>query len=221
MLISYSKNFNVKALKRLCKLKGIKFIREFKKNELLNLLKKFNAVKVIQQMLRKKTIIDNICPISHEPLKYPFISIKVSEKFFYYDFYTLIEYLNKTQDFRDPCTRHHISDDKLIEINKIIRYYYGKSSSKILFSKTMIRNTDLHIITYCLYDIVKEIENKELSIEETYHSILPRFIYYTNYLINNHSVEDSDIILKACKESLTNNIIIDYINLIQIINMNV
>lgn len=218
MLISYSKNFNVKALKRLCKLKGIKFISKFKKNELLNLLKKFNAVKIIQQMLRKKTIIDNICPICHEPLKYPFISIKVSEKFFYYDFYTLIEYLNKTQDFRDPCTRQDISDNKLFEINKIIRYYYGKSSNKILFSKSMIKNTDLYIITYCLYDIVKEIENKELSMEETYNSVLPRFIYYTNYLINNHSPEDCDIILKACKESLTDNILLDYINLIEMIN---
>tara|TARA_Y100000992_G_scaffold302408_1_gene276435 strand:+ start:2216 stop:2875 length:660 start_codon:yes stop_codon:yes gene_type:complete len=218
MLISYSNNFNVKALKRLCKIKGIKFINERKKDELLNLLKKFNAAKIIQKKLRQKTIIDFICPVCHEPLKYPFVSIKVRQKFFYYDFYTLIEYLNKTQDFRDPCTRYIISDTKLIQINKMIRYYYGKTTNKILISKSMIKNTDLHIITYCLHDIVKEIENRELSIEETYNNILPRFIYYTNYLIKNHSEEDSNIILKACKESLTNHIIIDYINLIEMMN---
>tara|TARA_B100000287_G_scaffold35660_2_gene32873 strand:- start:106 stop:765 length:660 start_codon:yes stop_codon:yes gene_type:complete len=218
MLISYSNNFNVKALKRLCKTKGIKFINELKKNELLILLKHFNAASVIQNKLRQKTIIDNICPICHEPLKYPFISIKVYQKFFYYNFHTFIEYLNKTQNFRDPCTRQIIDDTKLIEINKMVRYYYGKTTNKILISKSMIKNTDLHIVTYCLYDIVKEIENRELSIEETYHNILPRIIYYTNYLIKNHTEEDSGIILKACKESITNSVILDYINLIEIVN---
>tara|TARA_B100000212_G_scaffold338460_2_gene315010 strand:+ start:1167 stop:1826 length:660 start_codon:yes stop_codon:yes gene_type:complete len=218
MLISYSNNFNVKALKRLCKIKGIKFINDLKKNELLILLKHFNAIRVIQNKLRQKTIIDNICPICHEPLKYPFISIKVYQKFFYYNFYFFIEYLNKTQNFRDPCTRQIIDDAKLIEINKMVRYYYGKTTNKILISKSMIKNTDLHIVTYCLYDIVKEIENKELSIEETYHNILPRIIYYTNHLIKNHTEEDSGIILKACKESITNSVILDYINLIEIVN---
>lgn len=218
MLISYSKDFTVKIIKNLCKIKSIKYISNYNKDFLLKLLNKFNAAKIIQQSLRNKTILNKICPICHESLKYPVVSIKINEKFFYYDFYTFIEYLNKTQDFRDPCTRQTISDSKLIEINKLIRYYYGKGTSKILISKSMIKNTDLHIITYCLYNILNEIQNKNLSLEEMYNNILPRFIYYINYLIKNHTKEDSEIILKACRESMDNNIILDYIQLVEMIN---
>lgn len=218
MLIYYSNDFTLKSIKSLCKIKGIKYIFNCKKSFLLELLKKFNAAIIIQKNIRTRIMPNDICPISHEPLKYPFVSIKVNNKFFYYDFYTFIEYLNKTQDFRDPCTRHLINDTKLIQINKLIRYYYGKSSNKILISKTMIKNTDLHIITFCLHDIVKEIENKELTLEETYNNIMPRFMYYINYLIRNHSHEDAEIILKACEESIDNGVLLDYLKLIEIIN---
>ena len=218
MLISYSNYFTVKSIKTLCKIKGIRYVSTLNKDFLLRLLKKFNAAKLIQQNFRRKIMIDNICPICHESLKYPVISIKVNGRFFYYDFYTLVEYLNKTQDFRDPCTRQIIKDSKLLEINKLIRYYYGKSTSKILISKTMIKNTDLNIITYCLYDILNEIQNKNLSLDELYNNILPRFIYYINYLVKNHNKEDSEIILKACKESMDNSVILDYIQLVEVIN---
>lgn len=218
MLISYSKKFNVSTLRKVCKIKCIKFTSHFNKLKLIKILNEFNAVKIIQQYFRRKTIIDNYCPISHEKLKYPFISIKVNNKFFYYDFYTLVAYLNKSQDFREPCTRQLISDNKLLEINKLIRYYYGKNSSKILISKSMIKNTDLNIIIYCLYDIINEMQNREILLEDIYSNILPRFIYYVNYLMNNHSHEDSQIILNACKEAVTNRIILDYIRLVEIIN---
>ena len=142
----------------------------------------------------------------------------MNNKFFYYDFYTLVEYLNKSQDFREPCTRQIINDYKLLEINKLIRYYYGKNSNKILISKSMIKNTDLNIIIYCLYDIINEIQNRHIILEDIYNNILPRFIYYINYLIKNHSREDSQLILNACKESMTNSIILDYIRLVELIN---
>jgi hypothetical protein len=105
-----------------------------------------------------------------------------------------------------------------MQINKLISYYYGKTTNKILISKSMIKNTDLNIITYCLYDILNEVQNKQISLEEIYNNILPRFIYYINYLIKNHSREDSKIILKACRESMDNRVILDYIQLMEVIN---
>jgi hypothetical protein len=218
MLISYSKDFTVKCIKNLCKIKGIRYVSNYNKDYLLDLLNNFNAAKIIQTKLRSKTMMDVFCPICHESLKYPVVSIKVNDKFFYYNFFTLVEYLNKTNDFRDPCTRQLIKDNKLIQINKLIRYYYGKNTNKILISKSMIKTTDLNIITYCLYDIINEIHNKDVALEEIYHNILPRFIYYINYLIKNHPKEDSEIILSACKESVNNTIILDYIQLLEIIN---
>jgi hypothetical protein len=105
-----------------------------------------------------------------------------------------------------------------MQINKLIRYYYGKTTNKILISKSMIKNTDLNIITYCLYDILNEVQNKQISLEVIYNNILPRFIYYIDYLIKNHPKEDSEIILKACRESMDNRVILDYIQLIEVIN---
>jgi len=218
MLISYSKDFTVKCIKNLCKIKGIRYVSNYSKDYLLNLLNNFNAAKIIQAKLRSKIMMDTFCPICHESLKYPFVSIKVNDKFFYYNFFTLVEYLNKTHDFRDPCTRQVIKDKKLIQINKLIRYYYGKTTNKILISKSMIKTTDLNIITYCLYDIINEMHNKNVTLEEIYHNILPRFIYYINYLIKNHPKEDSEIILNACKEAVNNTVILDYIQLVEIIN---
>ena len=218
MLISYSKDFTIKAIKNICKLKGLRYISHYNKTSLLKILNNFNAAKIIQNKVRYKTINEKTCPICHESLKYPFVSIKVNDKFFYYDFYTIVEYLNKTQDFRDPCTRQVIKDSKLLQINKLIRYYYGKNTNKILISKNMIKNTDLNIIIYCLHEILIEINNKEISLEEIYHNILPRFIYYINYLIINHSIEDSQIVLNACKESTVNRIMLDYIHFIEMLN---
>ena len=219
MLIKYSNKFNMKSIKNLCKIKGIKFISTLKKTSLLIILSEYNACKIIQDKVRSKLMSDTNCPISHEQLKYPFISLNFSGKFFYYDFKTFVMYLNKTEDFRDPCTRQVISDKKLNDMNKLIRYYYGKTSSKILISKSMIKNNDLNIVTYCLYDLINEIEHKILTIDETYNVILPRFIYYIYYLITNHSTEDAVRIIFACKQSITNKIILDYLNLVEIMNL--
>jgi len=218
MLIKYSNEFNMKCIKKLCKIKGIKFISNLKKSYVLIVLNEYNACKLIQDKVRNKLISEACCPISHEPLKYPFISLNFSGKFFYYDFKTLVTYLNKTQDFRDPCTRQVISDKKLCDINKLVRYYYGKTSNKILISKNMIKNNDLNIVTYCLYDLINEIEHKILTIDEMYNVILPRFIYYIYYLINNHSLEDARAIITACKESITHKVILDYLTLIEVLN---
>jgi hypothetical protein len=218
MLITYSKKFTLKTLKNICKIKLIRYITGYNKKYLINLLNNYNAAKMIQQMFRNKIQTDKFCPISHENLKYPFVSVKVNNKFLYYDFYTLVQYLNKTQDFRDPCTRHDINDAKLAQINKLIRYYFGKNTNKVLISKSMIKNTDLNIITYCLNDVFLELDDKNITLDEIYNNVLPRIIYYINYLIQNHSREDAQIIINACKETITNQIILDYITLIEVIN---
>ena len=218
MLISYSKRFTIKNIRNLCRIKNLRYISNYKKDYILDFLNKFNAAKCIQDKFRSKTITEKCCPISHEPLKYPFICLKVNEKFFYYDFYTFIEYLNKTQDFRDPCTRALITDSNLIRINKLVRYYYGKTTNKILISKSMMKNTNLNIITHCLYDVLKEIQHNCESLDEMYHNVMPRFMYYVNYLVKYHAREDAEIILAACKESIYNRVILDYIDLVETVN---
>jgi hypothetical protein len=225
MLINFTEIFQLKTIKAIIKINNIKYVSHLNKSTLINILNNHKTVSYIQKKIRQKFMRETVCPISHEYLKYPFISLKLNGLFFYYDFNTLITYLNKTGDFRDPCTRQVIPDTKLSEINKMIRYYYGKNTNKTLISENMIRKTELNIITYCLYDLILEINNTGyLTIDNIYNNILPRFIYYIHFLIKNHISSDSMIIINACRESILNcenintTLIIDYLDLIFLLN---
>jgi hypothetical protein len=225
MLIQYSNKLTIKSIRSIAKLNKIKYISAFNKTNAIKLINDYKASTFIQKHFRKKLMRENTCPISHDLLKYPFISVKINGKFFYYDFHTFITYVNVSGDTRDPITRENISDRKLQDINKLIRYYYGKNTNKIIISKSMIKNTDLNIITYCLYDLISEINNTyNLTVDTVYQNILPRMIYYIHYLMKNHSTEDCITIINACRRSLLEinkdhvDIILDYINLIIILN---
>ena len=216
-MIKYSNILTVKRLRKLCKIYKIKD-EKYNKSFILDMLNKYSAARVIQQKIRETLDFNNICPISHEEIRYPWICIKNNSKYIYYDFDTFVIYLNKMSDFRDPCTRIKLSNKKIEEINRLIIYYHRKSSNKLIVSDDMIRDIDFNILTYCLYDIIKEINNKELNLEETYRFYLPRFIFYFTHLVNNHSKEMSSLLLKACKKSVNTQLIIDYIFVVETIN---
>lgn len=217
-MIQYSNILTVKCLLNMCRIYKIKFERYIQKEFLLNILNKYSAAKIIQRKFRNILDFNNICPISHEELTYPWVCIKNNKKYIYYDFNTFVVYLNKISDFRDPCTRISLSNKKIEEINKMIMYYHRKSSNKLIISDDMIKNIDLNILTYCLHDIIKDINNKEMNLEDTYNFYLPRFIFYFNHLVNNHSKEMSSMLLKACKETVNKQIIIDYIDVVENVN---
>jgi hypothetical protein len=216
-MIKYSNILTVKCLRKICKIYKIKD-EKYNKSFILDMLNKYSAARVIQQKIRETLDFNNICPISHEEIRYPWICIKNNSKYIYYDFDTFVIYLNKMSDFRDPCTRIKLSNKKIEEINRLIIYYHRKSSNKLIVSDDMIRDIDFNILTYCLYDIIKEINNKELNLEETYRFYLPRFIFYFTHLVNNHSKEMSSLLLKACKKSVNTQLIIDYIFVVETIN---
>ena len=206
MLIKFNLLLSYKVLKNLCKINKIKYVSKCNKFQLLNKLNDFKTVTYIQKNFRKKLMKDDICNISLEKLRYPFISIKVDKFFFYYDFDNFINYLEKTDNFIDPCTRVQITDKKITEINKLILYYYGQNTTRIIISPTMQRDVELNIITYCMYDIIKELNTLEqitVSDLDLYSHILPRIIYYARFLVKNHSTDDSNIVLEACVQSIT------------------
>ena len=216
-LIKFSEIFTVKKLRRIAKIYNIRYISSIKKKPLLNLLNNYNAIKLIQRNFRTKLLLNKECPICNEILLYPFVSFKINNKFFYYDFKTIVSYFEKTGDFRDPCTRKVISDKKINEINLLINYYYGKYTNKVLVTRGMIKNVEFNIIAYCLYDIIKELDNIDCSrFSLIYESVLPRFIYYINYLINRYPKEEFMVVLNSCKESIKNYTLLEYINFIEI-----
>ena len=216
-IIKFSNIFKLKNLRNIAKVYRIKFVSKLNKESLINLLNKHNSVKTIQRNFRNKLFLFKECPICNEILIYPFISFKINDKFFYYDFKTIVTYFSKTGDFRDPCTRKLIPDHKICKINDLINYYYGNRSNKILISKNMVKNAEFNIITYCIYDLIKELESLEtLSLNYTYEIILPRFVYYINYLIKRYTFEEISIVLKACKASIKNTTLIEYLKLVEI-----
>jgi hypothetical protein len=80
----------------------------------------------------------------------------------------------------------------------------------------MVKNAEFNIITYCIYDLIKELESVEtLSLNDTYENILPRFVYYINYLIKRYPVEEISIVLKACKASIKNPTLLEYLKLVE------
>tara|TARA_B110000977_G_scaffold116485_1_gene150463 strand:+ start:6730 stop:7398 length:669 start_codon:yes stop_codon:yes gene_type:complete len=217
-MIQYSNSLSVKCLRKICRIYKIKLDMYIKKDFLLDILNKYSAAKVIQRNFRKILDFNETCPISHEELRYPWICTKNNKRYIYYDFNTFVIYLNKMSDFRDPCTRISLSNKKIEEINKLIIYYHRKPTNKLIISDDMIKNIDLNILTYCLHDIIKDINNKVLNIEETYKFYLPRFIFYFTHLVNNHSKEMAAMLLKACKETVNKQLIIDYISIVENVN---
>jgi len=214
MLIKYTEKLNIKFFKNIAKIYKIKYINSIKKIDLVYLINNYNAAKLIQRYFRLKLMASNECPISFKKLNYPFISFKVNKKFFYYDFETIVNYFIKSDNFVDPCTRYPISDKKIWEINELIKYYYGKNTNNILITSNMIKNAELNIITYCIYDIIRELDilvNKD----EIKNILLPRFIYYINYLLINYDYDDISIILKACKVSFKDTILLEYLYYIE------
>ena len=216
-MIKYSSILTVKCLRKICRIYKIK-IDKCSKCFILDILNKYSAAKVIQQRFRKTLDFNNICPISHEEIRYPWVCIKNNNKYIYYDFKTFVIYLNKMSDFRDPCTRLKLCNKTIDEINKLIVYYHRRSTNKLIISDDMVRDIDFNILTYCLHDIIKDVNNKDLNLEETYRIYLPRFIFYFTHLVNNHSKEMSSMLLKACKKTLNKRLIIDYIDVVENVN---
>lgn len=214
MLIKFSNTISLIAIRRLVKINNIKRVFKLNKSQLLLILNKHKCATYIQKQLRKKIMTESTCPISLEPLKYPFISVKINDKFNYYDFNTIIQYFNKRNDFRDPLTRTFISDKKINEINKLIIYYYNRNTNRLLVSDSMIRSMQLNIITHCLHELISEINQRtNIALDEVYYDFLPRLMYYCHVLNRKHSKDETKVILNACRENLKNcGLLVEYID---------
>jgi len=214
MLIKFTTIFPLINIKRLVRINKIRRVFRFNKGHLLSILNRHKCATFIQKYLRKKIMRETTCPISLEPLNYPFISIKINDKFNYYDFNTIIDYFNTINDFRDPLTRVLISDKKINEINKLIIYYYNKNTNKLLVSDSMIRNLQFNIITHCLHELISEINQLvHVNLDEIYYEFLPRLMYYCHVLNKKHTKEETNVILSACKENLKNcTLLVEYID---------
>jgi hypothetical protein len=119
-------------LKKICKFLHIKNYSILRKNELISIINKYNAMLKIQKWIRKILSKEKMCPISLEPIKYPcFVFKSHSKVLFYYNLGALREFLIKIGDFRDPSTRTTYSDKQLLEMDTINNYCIERYPNRI------------------------------------------------------------------------------------------
>lgn len=153
-------------LKKLCKIYGIKKISRLKKDELTRLINKHLAAKVIQRHFRNHFYKNATDHITLESTGFPcFVYRTKSGKHYFYSYDSIIKYIMKTGNTRDPMTREEYSDQVLSRLDAEAKMYYPnikyRSTYKIkknLAYARRIKNRENEIMSYQLrIDELKEL----------------------------------------------------------------
>ena len=119
------KMLSITELKKFCKNASIKKYSTLKKKELFDEYNRFLASKVIQRKYRMhfyKNAEDNILL---EKVSYPcFVYRTKFGKIFFYHYDTIIKYIMKSGDTRDPMTRNQYSDEELSRLDYEAKRYF-------------------------------------------------------------------------------------------------
>lgn len=225
-MIVITERFKKKNIKNLIKIYNIKNYSRVKKAQLIDILNRTKSAIIIQRYFRKSIDAELVCPLSLENLKYPFICILNYNKFRYYGLNDFINYLNKSSSyFKDPFTREIISNDIIIYIENIVKYYRKK---KLLSIKKWNKNKEIRneyiTLTYFLNSIINNIFTiPDLTLDIIYNQILPNFIFYFQQLLIKHRANCYNLLNNYinCLNHLTHSnkdSIINYLKIIILIN---
>jgi len=146
---------NVRILKKL--LKRAKILHyNLKKSEMVREYNKHLSVMKIQKEFRRHFYRNAIDHITLEKVEYPcFIFKTKSGKCYFYSYESIVKYIMKTADTRDPMTRTQYSDEILIRLDsdakKYLPHFKFKSTLKIKKNPDYarrIRNRENEILNY-------------------------------------------------------------------------
>ena len=150
------KKLNIRELRFFCKNSSIKNYSTLKKQELFDNYNKFLACKIIQKYYRRHFYKDSEDSISLEKVKYPcFVYRTKCGKHFFYSYDTIIRYIMKTGDTRDPMTRNQYTDEDLLRLDQQVKTYFPhvkycstfKIKKNINYAKR-IRNRENEILSF-------------------------------------------------------------------------
>jgi hypothetical protein len=166
------KILNIKNLRLFCKHANIKCSR-MPKETLFENYNRFLACKVIQRCFRNHFYKNAEDSISLEPVKYPcFIYRTKFGKCFFYSYETIIKYIMKTGDTRDPMTRNVYSDEDLLRLDSEVKKYFPeiRYSSTLKIKKNInyakrIRNRENEILAFQTY--LEELKTKIIIVIES------------------------------------------------------
>jgi hypothetical protein len=160
------KNMDTVLLKRLCKRVGIKKYSKLKKQELFWLYNRHLAIISIQRTFRTYFYRESVDHITLEPVQFPcFIYKTKSGKCYFYNYESIIKYIMKTGNTRDPMTREAYSDNDLKRLDNQAKLYFPgikyRSTYKIKTSLVYahrIRNRENEILSFQMrMDELKEL----------------------------------------------------------------
>lgn len=145
-------------LKKMCMRVKIKNISKMNKLELFNTYNKYLASIVIQKIYRTHLYKNAIDHITLEPVKYPcFIFHSKPNKLYFYEYETIIKYIMKTGDTRDPMTRTAYSDEDLIRLDREVKIHFPNLRFRSTFKikkninyARRIRNRENEILSFQL-----------------------------------------------------------------------
>jgi hypothetical protein len=238
-MFSENEILGLPVLKKLCKIAEIKNYSKLKKKELIQKYNEYLAVKVIQRCYRRHFYKNAVDHITLDPVTFPcFIYRTKSKKCYFYSYESIIKYIMKTGDCRDPMTRENYSDNDLLRLDSEAKIHgkYVRSCYKIKKSLSYarrIRNQENEILSYQMrmdelkqhifFIIESEIYNlnEPLIVENVTYNSVDSFIQTTFHelkmVLTNLRHYDSDSAETFKKELLDSVTIQFFINLIELI----
>lgn len=156
-------------LKSICLFKNIKtkFRNRYK---LIGVIITHDAAQCIQRSLRVKLMKYNICPITHDFLKYPFVSIRHPNGHFnYYSLDGLCHWFIKNKEYTCPNTRFILSTEKVIEIDNMYYYYRRK---RFLSTPKKYTDLDISFVGTYLLNFTIGLENMRIITKEIIDDII-------------------------------------------------
>jgi len=160
------KNMETGLLKKLCKNEKLKGYSKLKKKELFDQFNRILAVKIIQRHFRTHFYKNATDHITLEPISFPcFIYKTKSGKHYFYNHDSIIKYIMKTGNTKDPMTREEYSDNDLIRLDTEAKLHYPdikyRSTYKIkknLSYARRIKNRENEILSFQMrMDELKEL----------------------------------------------------------------
>lgn len=164
------------------------------------------AARIIQRNFRKRYMKYNICPITQEYLRYPFVSIRHPNGHFnYYSLTGIVSWFNKTKNFICPNTRYEISGTKVDEIDELYYYYYRKRIRRRSNTRHKKQpENDISFIGGHLINYIKNIQTIEnLTVELIDNIIVPHIMSNLYYILTRNT--EYSLIILCILITVTNN----------------
>jgi len=146
----------LKTIREICKFKKINNCSKLNKQQLIGKLKRYFAAKIIQKNYRIYFYKNAVDHITLEPVNYPcFIFRTKLGKCYFYNYESIIKYIMKTGNTKDPMTRIQYSDEDLLRLDSEAKKYFPNNNFKSCYKikkninySRRIRNRENEILSY-------------------------------------------------------------------------